>query len=77
VFGFDVLAGDRAVNHWRYELSPTADGTDVTESFRLTESFLTKVYYWVFGGFLRQRNNIRDMRRTLERIRDVALETPR
>jgi hypothetical protein len=34
------------------------------------------VYYWVFGGFLRQRNNIRDMRRTLERIRDVALETP-
>jgi hypothetical protein len=72
VFGFAVLAGDRALNTWRYELTPTADGTDVTESFKLADSFLTSVYYWVFGGFLRQRNNIRDMRRTLERIRDVA-----
>lgn len=75
VFGFAVLAGDRAVNQWRYELTPTADGTDVTESFQLAKSFLTTVYYYAFGGFLRQRNNIRDMRRTLERIRDVAEES--
>jgi len=53
-------------------LTPTTEGTDVTESFRLADSFLTSVYYWVFGGFLRQRNNIRDMRSTLERIRDVV-----
>lgn len=75
VFGFAVLAGDRALNRWRYELAPAPDGTggtDVTESFQLTNSFLTSVYYYAFGGFLRQRNNIRDMRRTLERIRDVA-----
>lgn len=72
VFEFAVLAGDRALNKWRYELAPTPEGTDVTESFRLADSFLTNVYYYAFGGFLRQRNNIRDMRRTLERIRDVV-----
>lgn len=72
VFGFEVLAGDRPVNRWRYRLTPTADGTEVTESFRMSTSVLTTIYYWAFGGFLRQRNNIRDMRRTLERIRDVV-----
>lgn len=71
-FGFEVLVGDRAVNTWHYRLTPTADGTDVTESFRLADSPLTSLYYWVFGGFLRQRRNIRDMRKTLERIKDVV-----
>lgn len=71
-FGFEVLVGDRPVNHWHYRLTPTADGTEVTESFRMADSALTTVYYWLFGGFLRQRNNIRDMRRTLERIKDVV-----
>lgn len=71
-FGFQVLVGDRPVNHWRYRLTPTATGTEVTESFRMPASPLTAVYYWLFGGFLRQRNNVRDMRRTLERIRDIA-----
>ena len=33
-FGFDVLAGDRALNHWHYRFTPSGDGTDVTESFR-------------------------------------------
>lgn len=71
-FGFVVLAGNRPVNHWHYRLIPTADGTEVTESFRLADSPLTTVYYWLFGGFLRQRNNIRDMRQTLQRIKEVA-----
>lgn len=71
-FGFQVLVGDRPVNHWHYRLTPTADGTDVTESFRMAGSPLTTLYYWVFGGFLRQRSNIRDMRLTLERIKAVA-----
>jgi hypothetical protein len=26
----------------------------------------------VFGGFLRQRRNVRDMTKTLQRIKDVA-----
>ena len=71
-FGFVVLIGDRAANHWHYRLQPAGSGTDVTESFRLADSVLTTVYYWLFGGFLRQRSNIRDMRRTLQRIRSVA-----
>jgi hypothetical protein len=71
-FGFEVLLGDRPANHWRYRLTPAGDGTEVSESFRMPDTPVTKLYYWVFGGFLRQRNNIRDMRRTLERIKEVA-----
>jgi Polyketide cyclase / dehydrase and lipid transport len=71
-FGFAALLGDRPVNNWHYQLTPAGAGTDVTESFRLTPSAFTTVYYWVFGGWLRQRNNVRDMRKTLERIKDVV-----
>src|ERR1700709_1231314 len=41
-FGFAVLLGDRAVNNWHYAMSPSGDGTDVTESFRTFESILLK-----------------------------------
>lgn len=67
-FGFAVLVGDRPVNNWHYRLTPTDGGTDVTESFRLGESPLTTLY-WLLGGFLRQRRNIRDMTKTLQRIK--------
>lgn len=73
-FGFAVLIGDRPVNNWHYRLTPTGPdggGTDVTESFRLTPSPLNSVYM-VFGGFLRKRRNIRDMTKTLHRIKDVV-----
>jgi hypothetical protein len=30
------------------------------------------LYFWLFGGFLRQRRNVRDMTKTLHRIKDVA-----
>jgi hypothetical protein len=59
-------------NNWHYRLTPAGDGTDVTESFRLTRSVFASVYYWVFGGWLRQRNNIRDMTKTLNRIKQVV-----
>ena len=74
-FGFEVLLGDRAVNNWHYRLTQSTDGaqgTDVTESFRMTSSPVVGLYYWLFGGFLRQRRNIRDMTKTLHRIKDVA-----
>ena len=71
-FGFEVLVGDRAVNNWHYRLAPTQDGTDVTESFRMNSSPMVGVYYCLFGGILRQRRNVRDMTKTLHRIRDVA-----
>jgi len=51
--------------------APSDGGTDVTESFRLSPSPLLSVY-WLFGGFLRKRRNIRDMTKTLNRIKDVV-----
>lgn len=73
-FGFAVLLGDRPVNNWRYQMTPTDEGTDVTESFRLTESPFIRLYS-MLGGQLRRRRNIRDMRKTLGRIKTVV-ETP-
>ncbi|ANR93632.1 Polyketide cyclase / dehydrase and lipid transport [Mycobacterium avium subsp. avium] len=70
-FGFTVLLGDREVNNWHYRLAPSGGGTDVTESFRLNPAPWLPVY-WVFGGFLRKRRNIRDMTKTLNRIKDVV-----
>ena len=70
-FGFAVMMGDRAVNNWHYRLTPADGGTDVTESFRLADTLAMKLFS-AFGGQLRQRRNIRDMRKTLERIKAVV-----
>jgi len=70
-FGFEVMVGDRAVNNWHYRLAPAGAGTDVTESFRLNMNPLMALYS-VFGGQLRRRRNLRDMRKTLERIKEEA-----
>lgn len=73
-FGFAVLGpGDQAINNWHYQLTPRDDGTDVTESFRLTSSLPVRVF-WMFAGYLRGRRNVRDMRTTLERIKKVVEE---
>ena len=66
-----VLVGDKAVNNWHYRLTPADGGTDVTESFRMPDSSFTKLFS-VLGGQLRRRRNIRDMRKTLERIKAVV-----
>jgi hypothetical protein len=70
-FGFEVLLGDRAVNNWHYRLTPMGTGTDVTESFHLNQNPLIAVYS-VVGGQLRRRRNLRDMRKTLERVKAIA-----
>jgi hypothetical protein len=70
-FGFEVLLGERPVNNWHYRFAPVDGGTDVTESFRMTEGLFTTVF-GLFGGQLRVRRNIRDMRKTLERIKVVV-----
>lgn len=68
-FGFEVLVGDRSVNNWHYAFAPApGGGTDVTESFRMTESILATVF-GVLGGQLRTRRNKRDMTTTLNRIK--------
>jgi Polyketide cyclase / dehydrase and lipid transport len=71
-FGFEVLVGDRPVNNWHYRLTAKDDGTDVTESFRMSASPFTTLYFYMFGGYLRQRRNVRDMTKTLHRIKDVV-----
>jgi uncharacterized protein YndB with AHSA1/START domain len=71
-FGFEVLGpGDRMVNSWRYDLEASGAGTDVTESFRLADTLLTKVY-WALAGRWRGKTNREGMRTTLERIKAVA-----
>lgn len=71
-FAFDVVGpGDRAVNSWRYEFAASGEGTDVTESFRLSDNPLTKVY-WALAGRWRGRTNRNGMQETLERIKAVA-----
>ena len=70
-FGFEVLVGDKPVNNWHYLFTPTDGGTDVTESFRMTDGLLSTIF-GMFGGQLRTRRNRRDMRKTLERIKAVV-----
>ncbi|MGQ0615666.1 MAG: SRPBCC family protein [Acidimicrobiia bacterium] len=67
-FAFAVMARGRVVNSWRYQLAPADRGTDVTESFELTDSPVTRVY-WRVAGRARLRTNVEGMRATLERIR--------
>jgi hypothetical protein len=70
-FGFEVLVGDRPMNNWHYRLVPGNGGTAVTESFRMNEGLFTTLF-GLLGGQLRRRRNIRDMRKTLERIKAVV-----
>jgi hypothetical protein len=69
-FGFEVLVGNRAVNNWHYAFTPSGDGTEVTESFWVPVPKLLQAT--AFLGYLRKRRNMRNMRTTLERIRDVV-----
>jgi uncharacterized protein YndB with AHSA1/START domain len=70
VFEFGVgKPGGRALNTWRYEIAPGADGgSDVTESFRLDDNIGTKVY-WTLLGWARGKTNRNGMRRTLEAMK--------
>jgi hypothetical protein len=74
-FGFEVMLGGKPVNNWHYAFAPTDGGTDVTESFRMTEGLMTTIF-GLFGGQLRTRRNRRDMTKTLERIRAVIETGP-
>lgn len=74
-FAFAVTGpGGKTVNTWRYQLEPSADGTDVTESFELANTPLMRLY-WMVAGFARGRTNLDGMRVTLERMKAV-IESP-
>jgi uncharacterized protein YndB with AHSA1/START domain len=63
--------GGKPVNTWGYRFEPSGDGTDVTESFELTDTPVLRLY-WKLAGKARGRTNVRGMRTTLERIKAVA-----
>ncbi|MET1000745.1 MAG: SRPBCC family protein [Acidimicrobiia bacterium] len=68
VFEFGVGKPGKPLNTWRYELTPNGDGTDVTESFRLTDQLGLKIY-WTLWGWSRGKVNRKGMQTTLERIK--------
>ena len=71
-FAFAVNGpGEVVVNTWRYQLTPSGDGTDVTESFELPGSPLTRLY-WRLAGRARMRTNLNGMRVTLEKMKAIA-----
>ena len=70
-FGFDVKAAGRTANSWRYDLEPAGDGTDVTESFALPDNPGSRAY-WFLAGRRRGPQNLKGMRTTLERIKEVV-----
>jgi uncharacterized protein YndB with AHSA1/START domain len=63
--------GGKPVNTWGYRFEPSGDGTDVTESFELTDTPVLRLY-WKLAGKARGRTNAKGMRTTLERIKAVA-----
>ncbi len=71
-FAFAVHGpGEVVVNTWRYQLTPSGDGTDVTESFELPGSTLNRLY-WRLAGRARMRTNLNGMRVTLEKMKAIA-----
>jgi hypothetical protein len=74
-FAFVVEAkGSAGLNTWRYSLRPTAEGTEVTESFQLSDTASIKLYWMLFGG-MRSKTNVRGMQQTLDRIKAVVEAT--
>jgi hypothetical protein len=67
-FTFGVGPGDQPLSVWGYQLEAAGGGTDVTETFRLADTRLLRLY-WALLGWARGRTNRTDMRTTLERIK--------
>jgi hypothetical protein len=70
-FAFSVGTAGRPVNTWRYVLEPSPGGTDVTESFELTDTPVLRLY-WKLAGRARGKTNVNGIRTTLERIKAAA-----
>jgi uncharacterized protein YndB with AHSA1/START domain len=63
-FAFAVGPPGKGINTWRYVLTPSGAGTDVTESFELKPILPIKIY-WALLGRWRGKTNHRGMERTL------------
>ncbi len=73
-FGFDVVMGGKTLNHWEYAIVSEGDGSDVTESFRLTPTVPLRIY-WALFGWARGKTNRRGMAATLAAIK-AEIEAP-
>jgi hypothetical protein len=67
-FTFGVGNGDTPLNVWSYTMEPSGDGTDVTESFALAQTWWLRLY-WTLLGWSRGKTNRDGMRTTLERVK--------
>jgi hypothetical protein len=74
-FGFVVGPAGKAINTWRYVIEPAGDGSDVTESFELSNALPIRIY-WALLGWTRGKTNRSGMRTTLERIKAEVEATP-
>lgn len=74
-FAFGVVARGITVNTWGYRITPTGDGCDVTEYFRLSPLLPLRLYWAVMGRW-RGQTNVEGMRQTLERIKAVVEAAP-
>ena len=70
-FAFAVVNRGKPINTWTYRLEPAAGGTDVTESFRLTDTALLRAY-WALAGRWRSKTNDANMRTTLQKMKAVV-----
>lgn len=73
-FTFGVGPAAKPLNVWGYTLQPSDNGTDVTESFRLADTVLLRLY-WKLLGWARGRTNRTGMQVTLERIKSEVEKT--
>jgi hypothetical protein len=75
-FAFQVDGpGGKPTVKWAYLFEPSADGTDVTESFEMGDAPGIALYAR-FAEKSRTQTNLRNMRETLERIKAVAERPP-
>jgi hypothetical protein len=74
-FAFAVIFRGLPINTWGYRITPTADGCDVTEYFRLSPLPPLRLYWAVLGRW-RNRTNVEGMRQTLERVKAVVEAAP-
>ncbi len=74
-FTFGVGSADKPLNVWSYALAPAGDGTEVTESFRLADTTLLRLY-WTLLGWTRGKTNQKGMQATLERIKAEVEHRP-
>lgn len=70
-FGLPIAPRSTVRLTWSYVLSSADDGTDVTESFELADTFPMRLY-WALLGRVRGPRIERDMRRTLQAIRSTV-----